>query len=467
VHSPHSLPAFPRTRDLPAETLYVLDGTAMLFQAFHSKEHTYQHAGATLAEPLAAVLRAELQLDMAAYRAEASALRSSKAPGNGNGKGKGKAKANGKGAADAAPAVLLEAPVSAASAEPAAADDERLFCGALVVMALTFARFVKAVQPRYVAVAFDAGRRTFRNEIFGAYKAHRGKPPLALAPLFGLAPRVFGALGARCLQQAGFEADDVMASLSHWARQRGLHVVHVSSDKDMLQLVDPCVHVLDPTQAGRDTQLTGAAEVHRKYNVHAAQLADYLALVGDSADNIPGVRGVGPKQAAALLKHFGSIDAMISTLALPAQSVDLASHPAVLAAGLALVQVQVPAKKSRSKLPEAAGAAPAAQLWKVQFDEKALQEVEVCMRRAGNFGDPSKLLAKLVQTGATQLRLFQTLVRLHARLAPASMVLGTDPPPAGKELGANFFLFSGEARGPPLTEISARLEGAAAMLRRQ
>jgi len=469
------------TKDLPEETMYIIDGTSMLFQAFHSREHAYQYAGVTLAEPLAAMLRAELKLDMMAYRAEAAAaLKKTSA-------------AKGERSAKAASMATLQ-PVNTGAQTVAEEGDERLFCGALVVMALNFVRFVRDVRPKYVAVAFDAGRKTFRNEMyvmiwsvrvgavaaspialmpptdpalrfsvpsrFDSYKKTRLKPPLALAPLFDLAPQVLTRLGARCFQQVGYEADDVMASLSRWARQRDLHVVHVSNDKDMLQLVDSCVYVLNPSN--RDSLLTGAQEVLRKYKVPARQLVDYLALVGDSADNISGVRGVGPKQAVALLRHFGSIDGIISTLALPAESVDLTCRAAVEAAGLSLFQVPVKVRKTRREEP---AAAPAETLWKVQFHENSLQEVMTCMRSAGNYGDPAKLLAKLVQTGAAELRLFQTLVRLHTDLAPSSMALGGAP--LQEELTTAYFCYAGErASGSPLTAISAGLGGAAAMLRR-
>jgi hypothetical protein len=145
-------------QDLPEETLYILDGTAMLFQAYYSREHAYQYSEVVIAEPLAAALRAELQLDMVAYRAEfAEAAAAAFKIRRGTSKGK-KSVENTK----ESDSITAQGGVAEMETE----EDERLFCGALVVMALNFARFVRDVKPRYVAVAFDAGRHTFRNDMY-------------------------------------------------------------------------------------------------------------------------------------------------------------------------------------------------------------------------------------------------------------------------------------------------------------
>lgn len=119
-------------------------------------------------------------------------------------------------------------------------------CGALTVMMLQFARFVRDVKPRYLAVAFDVTRTTFRNDLYPAYKQHRSDISPHLVPLLGLAPSLIEKLGCRSYMKLGFEADDVMATLSKWGRGRGLNVVHVSADKDMLQLIGTGVHVMHP-----------------------------------------------------------------------------------------------------------------------------------------------------------------------------------------------------------------------------
>lgn len=323
---------------------------------------------------------------------------------------------------------------------------------------------------------------------YDAYKKNRGKTPLALSPLFKLAPKVFAGLGARCFQRVGFEADDVMASLSLWARQRDLHVVHVSNDKDMLQLVDSHVRILNPTRppwskVGPLSPLTGAQEVLLKYRVHPHQFADYLALVGDGADNIPGVKGVGPVQAVGLLTHFGSIEGIIAAMALPAEGVDLDSRASVEAAGMSLVETPVKVKGPRSSQTKAAGvppleAAAVETTWEVQFNERALQETVSFLKQAGvqDVSNAAKrLLRKFLTLGATELRLFQTLVRLQADLPLASLVMGEVQTAA--ELTPEFFSYSykGEARHnseatplrPELKDISAEFDGVAALLRKQ
>jgi 5'-3' exonuclease len=177
----------------------------------------------------------------------------------------------------------------------------------LIATTTLFARLIGALKPKYLAVALDAGRTTFRKHLYPRYKAHRQETPAELVVQLKLIAPVLEALGARCYVSEGFEADDVMASLTVWARERGMNAVMVSEDKDMLQLIGTGVHVLKSVFEV-DLQLIGDDDVLTKYGVRAAQLVDYFALVGDSADNIPGVRSVGPVIAKALVNHFGTVD---------------------------------------------------------------------------------------------------------------------------------------------------------------
>lgn len=239
--------------NLPDETIYLIDGTALLYNAYYSREHKSDYSDAEFTELLVAEL---------SQTAESQALLQAIEKENG-----------------------------------------KVGCGALTAMSMIFSRFVRDVRPKYVAVAFDTGRPTFRADLYAEYKAGRKAPPDDLQILFNLAPRILTALGARCFQVAKFEADDVMATLSRWSRGRGLNVVHVSVDKDMLQLVDAGVHVMHiKTKA-----MFGVDEVTEKYGVSPAQLIELQALTGDASDNIRGVPGIGPKTAAALLSHFDNI----------------------------------------------------------------------------------------------------------------------------------------------------------------
>ena len=180
--------------------------------------------------------------------------------------------------------------------------------GALYGVLNMLRRLLADEQPDYLAVIFDAPGKTFRHELFAAYKAHR--PPLdpeliqQIAPLYAF----IQALGLPLLQIVGVEADDVIGALTRQATARGLPVLIVSSDKDLTQLVDERVQLLDTMK----NTLTDAAGVERKFGAPPALMVDWLALVGDSADNIPGVPGVGPVTAAKWLRQYGSLDAIIA-----------------------------------------------------------------------------------------------------------------------------------------------------------
>jgi DNA polymerase-1 len=165
-------------------------------------------------------------------------------------------------------------------------------------------------RPAYLAVVFDAGARSFRNDLYVEYKAHRPDPPDDLKPQFGLVRQVTAAFSVPVLEATDYEADDLIATLARRAREAGQRVVIVSSDKDLMQLVDDRCVLVDTMK-----NITyGPAEVEEKFGVPPAQLGDLLALMGDSVDNVPGVPGVGPKTACALIKHFGSLDALLQRI---------------------------------------------------------------------------------------------------------------------------------------------------------
>src|SRR5262245_47092362 len=163
-------------------------------------------------------------------------------------------------------------------------------------------------QPAYMAVVFDAGGRDERAELFPAYKQNRAECPADLAPQFELAHRASVALGLCAINAVDAEADDVIATLARRAHQAGQKVVIVSSDKDLMQLViEGQIELLDTMKEGGSGKLYGPKEVEEKFGVPPAQLADVLALMGDSSDNLPGVPGIGPKTAAQLIQQLGSV----------------------------------------------------------------------------------------------------------------------------------------------------------------
>jgi len=168
----------------------------------------------------------------------------------------------------------------------------------------------KSPEDDYLAVILDAGKSSFRNEIYADYKANRPEPPEDLVPQFPLIRDSVAALGVPCIELANFEADDLIASYAEAAMARGWTVTIVSSDKDLMQLVRPGLSLLDTMQNRR----FGEAEVLEKWGVPPGRLADVLALMGDSVDNVPGVPGVGPKTAAELVNLYGDVEGVLANL---------------------------------------------------------------------------------------------------------------------------------------------------------
>ena len=163
-------------------------------------------------------------------------------------------------------------------------------------------------RPQHVAVAFDEALDTcFRNTLYPAYKANRDPAPPELKRQFLWCKALCDGLGLTTLAHPDFEADDLIGSAAHRLRSTGFHSVIVSADKDLSQLLHPGDEQYDYAKGQR----WGPDGVKARHGVHAHQIADYLALTGDAVDNIPGVSGVGPKTAAVLLAHFGSLDALL------------------------------------------------------------------------------------------------------------------------------------------------------------
>jgi len=172
-------------------------------------------------------------------------------------------------------------------------------------------RLFRDRRPALVAIAMDAGRDTFRREIYPEYKAHRPPAPADLVPQLARCEAIVRAFGVACYQQKGVEADDLIATAVRLARARGLRTVIVASDKDLMQLVGPDVILWDTM---RD-RVVGTPEVEERFGVRVDQLGDLLALMGDSSDNIPGVPHVGPKTARELLNEHGTLDGIYANLA--------------------------------------------------------------------------------------------------------------------------------------------------------
>ncbi len=163
----------------------------------------------------------------------------------------------------------------------------------------------------HIAVAFDPPGPTFRHKAFEKYKAQRKPTPDDLKSQFPLVHRLVELMGVPMYRQEGFEADDVLATLARRGVEAGMEVRIYSGDKDILQLVGPGVSVVVPRKEDREI---GAGEVRELWGVGPDRMVDLLALMGDASDNLPGVRGVGEKTAAALLGQFGSVEALYERL---------------------------------------------------------------------------------------------------------------------------------------------------------
>ncbi|WP_281409401.1 5'-3' exonuclease, partial [Oharaeibacter diazotrophicus] len=164
------------------------------------------------------------------------------------------------------------------------------------------------VKPTHLAVVFDASSVTFRNEIYPLYKAQRPEPPEDLRPQFGLIREAVRAFNVACVEQLGFEADDLIATYTTQARAAGADVTIVSSDKDLMQLVDDKVVLLDTM---KDKRL-GIPEVAEKFGVTPDKVVDVQSLAGDSVDNVPGVPGIGIKTAAQLILEYGDLEGLLA-----------------------------------------------------------------------------------------------------------------------------------------------------------
>jgi DNA polymerase-1 len=175
---------------------------------------------------------------------------------------------------------------------------------------------LKAIQdyrPDHVVATFDAGR-TFRHDAFAEYKATRAETPDDLRCQFGRIQQMTEALGIPIYILENYEADDLLGTLSAQASQLGLETIIVTGDSDTFQLVSPDVKILTPQRSLGDVQLYDGDAIRERYGLAPEQLGDLKALMGDSSDNIPGVKGVGLKTATALLKEYGTLEAVYAHL---------------------------------------------------------------------------------------------------------------------------------------------------------
>jgi DNA polymerase-1 len=166
-------------------------------------------------------------------------------------------------------------------------------------------------RPTHLAVVFDKSEKTFRNEMYPQYKAHRPEAPADLIPQFPLIREAVRAFEIPCLEQSGYEADDLIATYVRLACEAGARATVVSSDKDLMQLINDCVVMYDTMKDKR----IGRQEVVEKFGVPPDKVVEVQSLIGDSTDNVPGVPGIGVKTAAQLIADYGDLETLLARAA--------------------------------------------------------------------------------------------------------------------------------------------------------
>ncbi len=185
--------------------------------------------------------------------------------------------------------------------------------GAVYGVASILISALEEVEPTYVMVAWDLPKPTFRHIKYVGYKAQRPKADSEMVEQIPKVKEIIAAMDIVQVAQEGYEADDIIGTLSKLSSDEN-DVVILTGDQDTMQLVNENVRILTPAKGANPPVLYGPDEVKAKYGVTPDQIVDYKALIGDPSDNIPGVAGIGPKSAATLLNQFGSIDNIYTNL---------------------------------------------------------------------------------------------------------------------------------------------------------
>ncbi len=171
-------------------------------------------------------------------------------------------------------------------------------------------RLLAGLDSSHICMVFDSGSKTFRNDIDPNYKANRPPCPDDLIPQFPLIREAAEAFNLHIVEKVGYEADDLIATIAKDAAKKDFEVVIVSSDKDLMQLVDGNINMYDAMK----NRIIGTKEVEEKFLVPPTQVLDVLSLMGDASDNVPGVRGIGPKIAAELISNYGTLENLLENL---------------------------------------------------------------------------------------------------------------------------------------------------------
>ncbi|MBQ2245821.1 MAG: DNA polymerase I, partial [Selenomonadales bacterium] len=185
------------------------------------------------------------------------------------------------------------------------------YTNAIYGFAMMLCKLVENTHPTAMAVAFDKSRITFRTKVYEGYKANRSATPTELKEQFATVQELIGSLDIPVLEIDGYEADDIIGTLSAKAEAQGYETIIVTGDRDALQLLSPTTHVMFTRKGVTEIDWYDEAVFEAKYELRPEQLIDMKGLMGDSSDNIPGVPGVGEKTALKLLKEYGSVEAVL------------------------------------------------------------------------------------------------------------------------------------------------------------
>jgi len=182
--------------------------------------------------------------------------------------------------------------------------------GAVFGFTTMLLKLLASLDVSHIAVIFDSGSKTFRNDIYPEYKANRPPCPEDLIPQFSIVRESAEALNIAILEKIGFEADDIIATIAKKSAREGFEVVIVSSDKDLMQLIDENITMFDAMK----NKMVSFNEVKEKFSVEPSKVLEVLSLIGDASDNVPGVRGIGPKTASELINQFENLENLYENL---------------------------------------------------------------------------------------------------------------------------------------------------------
>lgn len=217
-----------------------------------------------------------------------------------------------------------------------------------------FLRLVQEEKPSHILVAFDAGKQTFRHETYQEYKGGRDKTPSELSEQFPLLKQLLESFGVSWFELAGYEADDIIGTLSKQGEEEGFEVLVVTGDKDLLQVVSDHVSVALTRKGISEVDKYNPAQLNEKYGLKPLQIIDLKGLMGDASDNIPGIPGVGEKTALKLLHQFGSVEGVLANIdelkGKMKEKIETHADDAVMSKQLATIYREVPVEQKWDNL---------------------------------------------------------------------------------------------------------------------